>query len=151
MKLRSRARNALDSRLEALRPVDRFHPPPKGWIRAIRDALGMSGAQLARRLGVTPQSVVDMEKSENAAKIRLETLQRAADAMNCTLVYALVPRNGLQIAVEERVREIAREHLSRVSHSMAIEDQAVADGDPEDRIRDFVERSLRERDLWDDV
>lgn len=151
MKLGNRARFALDSRLDVLRPVDRFQAPRKGWIRAIRDALGMTGPQLARRMGITQQSVVDLEKSEGAAKIRLETLRRAADALDCTLVYALVPRNGLQQAVEERARKIAIDHLSRVSHSMAMEDQAVDDDDLEARIQAFIDNSLRDRDIWDDV
>ena len=92
-----------------------------------------------------------MEKSEAAAKIRIETLRRAADALDCNLVYALVPRQGLQHVVEERARNIALNHLSRVSHTMAMEDQAVGNDDLEMRIGDFVESSLRERDIWDEV
>ena len=148
MKLRDRARDALDSRLDWLRPVDRFQPPPKGWIRAIRDALGMSGPQLARRMGITQQSVQDMEKSEAAEKVRLETLRRAADALDCALVYALVPKKQLQQMVEDRARKIAIDHLSRVSHSMAIEDQAVANDDQELRVQEFIDNSLGKRDLW---
>ena len=98
-----------------------------------------------------PQSIVDMEKSESADKIRLETLRRAADALDCTLVYALVPRKNLANTVEQRAREIALEQLTRISHSMAIEDQAVIDGDLEDRIREFIDKSLNERDLWNDA
>lgn len=151
MKLRNRAREALDSRLGELRPTDQYLAPPKGWIRAIRDAIGMTRPQLARRMGIKPQSVEAMEKSEGAAKIQLETLRRAADALDCNLVYALVPRHGLQQVVEERARKIALNHLSRVSHTMALEDQAVGNDDLETRIRDFVESSLRERDIWDKV
>ena len=61
-----RARKALDRRIAHMRPVDRFVVPPKGWVRAIRDAIGMSGLQLARRMGVTPQSVLNLEQSEAA-------------------------------------------------------------------------------------
>ena len=53
---RKRARQRLDERLMALKPVDRFKPPPRGWVRAIRDAIGMTGAQLASRLGLEPGS-----------------------------------------------------------------------------------------------
>ena len=102
-------------------------------------------------MGITPQSVQAMEKSEGAAKIQIETLRRAADALDCNLVYALVPRQGLQHVVEERARKIAVNHLSRVSHTMAMEDQAVDKDDLETRISDFVESSLRQRDIWDDV
>ena len=145
-----RARAALDRRLDAFRPVERFAVPPKGWVRAIRDALGMSGAQLGDRLGVTPQSVLDLEKSEAAGTARLETLQRAAAAMDCALVYALVPRRTLAETVRDRARMIARRELGGVSHSMAMEDQATGEDDLDERIDRFVEEVLRERDLWRD-
>ena len=62
--VRERARQRLDERLTVLKPESRFAPPPKGWMRAIRDAIGMSGAQFAARLGIKPPSVIDLEKSE---------------------------------------------------------------------------------------
>ena len=88
---RQRARQRLDGRLAALKPEDRFKAPPKGWIRAIRDALGMTGVQFARRLRIRPQSVDALEQSEATGSIQLKTLRRAAEALDCTLVYALVP------------------------------------------------------------
>ena len=70
-------------------------PPPKGWIRAIRDAVGMTGGQLASRLGIRPQTVAALEKSEAAGSIQLSTLRRVAEAMDCTLVYAkMVPTSA---------------------------------------------------------
>src|SRR4029079_14724254 len=91
-----RARQRLDERLAPLEPADRFRPPPKGWIRAIRDALGMTGVQLASRLGVRPQTLNLIEKSEAEGTIQLKTLRRAAEALDCTLVYALVPKGSLE-------------------------------------------------------
>ena len=79
-------RERLDARLDQLKPVDRFKSPPKGWIKALREALGMSGAQFAKRLGVSPQTASAMEKSEVNASIKLETLRKAAEALDCTLV-----------------------------------------------------------------
>jgi predicted DNA-binding mobile mystery protein A len=92
---RTKARHRLDERLSPLRPVDRYAVPPKGWVRAIRDALGMTGVQLAKRLGISPQSADAMERSEASGAIKLETLRRAAEALDCTLVYALVPNKSL--------------------------------------------------------
>lgn len=145
----SRPKSTLDKRLSDLRPVERFAAPPKGWVRAIRDAIGMSGGQLARRLGMTPQSVADLEKSEAAGKASLETLRRAAAAMDCALVYALVPRTSLEEMVRGRARAIALRELGGVAHSMAIEDQQAPD-DLEARIERFIRESLRDRDLWED-
>ena len=124
--------------------------PPKGWIRAIRDALGMSGSQLGRRLGITAQTVQDLEKSEATGKTQLNSLRKAADAMDCVLVYALVPGDGLEAMVERRACSLAFEALRRVSRSMALEDQQVADHEFDTRIQRYIETSLRDRDLWDE-
>ena len=74
---RARARQRLDERLQSLRPTDRFRPPPKGWVRAVRDALGMTGVQFASRLKIRPQSVEALERSEATGAIQLQTLRRA--------------------------------------------------------------------------
>ena len=145
-----RARAALDKRLNGLRPTDQLAVPPKGWVRAIRDALGMSGAQLARRMDITPQSLNGLERSEANETIRLETLRKAAAALDCQLVYALVPNKPLENVVAERARARALEAIGGVSHSMAMEDQKVLDDDLEERIRIFVSATLRDRDLWED-
>lgn len=144
-----RARAALDKRLSPIRPTDRFTTPPKGWVRAIRDALGMSGAQLARRMEISPQAVASLEQSEASDSIRLETLRKAAAALDCELVYALVPNTSLEDMVAKRARELALEAIGGVSHSMAMEDQRVADDDLEERIAIFIRETLRDRDLWE--
>ena len=102
--IRRRVRERLDGRLASLKPEERFRPPAKGWVRAIRDALGMSGVQFARRLNVRPPSVASLEASEESGTIQLKTLRRAAEALDCTLVYALVPNDTLQGAVHARAR-----------------------------------------------
>lgn len=147
---RQRARKRLDERFEPLHPIERFAPPPRGWVRAIRDAIGMTGAQLARRLGVTAQSVLDLERSEAAETVQLKTLRRAAEALDCTLVYTLVPRTSLDDAVHVRAQHLAASTLRRVAHSMALEDQAVREDQAEERLRRFVESAIRRRDLWED-
>lgn len=149
--LRAKARQRLDERLSSLKPESRFAPPPKGWIRAIRDALGMSGAQFASRLKMRPQSIVDLEKSEATGSIQLKTLQRAADALDCMLVYALVPKTSLDGAVRARARQIATRDLRRVDHTMKLEAQGVEDRDIEARIESYIRDTLNERDLWNEL
>jgi predicted DNA-binding mobile mystery protein A len=147
---RERARKHLDDRLSHLKPEDQFAAPPKGWIRAIRDALGMSGVQLAARLGVRPQTVDALEKSEAGGTIQLKTLQRAAEALDCTLVYALVPRTSLKDMVQSRARSLALRDLDRVGHTMKLEAQEVAAANQEMRIEDYIRNVLRDRDLWNE-
>ena len=144
---RRRARRALDQRLASLPDRQRLRPPPRGWVRAIRDAIGMSGVQLAGRLGVRPQSVDALEKSEAAGTIRLDTLRRAAEAMDCTLVYALVPNTSLEAAVAARARAVALRDLAGIDHTMRLEDQLPSE-DIEDRIRAHIDEILDDRDLW---
>jgi predicted DNA-binding mobile mystery protein A len=148
--VRARARRRLDERLSPLKSDHRFRPPPKGWVRAIRDALGMSGVQFAARLGVRPQSVEAMEKSEAAGSIRLDTLRRAAEALDCTLVYALVPKTSLHDAVGRRARTIALRSLRQTAHSMRLEAQETGDAEAEDRIDAYIRDLLRDRDIWNE-
>ncbi|MBA3067437.1 MAG: mobile mystery protein A [Hyphomonas sp.] len=145
-----RARAVLDRRLNGFRPTAHLAAPPKGWVRAIRDSLGMSGAQLARRMNITPQSLNGLEQSEASETIRLETLRKAAAALGCQLVYALVPNKPLEQIVDEQARAKALEAIGSVSHSMAMEDQKVLDDDLEERLQIFISQTLRDRDLWED-
>jgi predicted DNA-binding mobile mystery protein A len=141
-----RARESLDDRLVPLRSADRHNPPARGWIRAIRDALGMSGDHLGKLLGVRRQSLADIELSEAKGTITLDTLRRAAAALDCTLVYALVPNTSLQATVETRARALAHTTLAATAHTMALEDQAVATT-PKD-IESYIHDHISERQLW---
>ena len=143
-----RARKRLDERLIAFKQVRQESRPPKGWIRAIRDALGMSGPQLGKRMGISTQSIEQMEKSEAADTIQLRTLKRAAEALDCTLVYALVPNTSLEAIVKTRAREIALRDLGRVSHTMKLEAQGTNNRDLEERIDAYIRDTLNDRDLW---
>ena len=134
-----------------MKPEDRYRPPPKGWIRAIRDALGMSGAQLGRRMGVKAQSVADIEKSEVSGTIQLKTLRRVAEALDCVVVYALVPRSSLNDMVQRKARKVASQELDRVAHTMDLEAQGLLQGEREEQIEAYVHNHLRERDLWEDT
>lgn len=126
----SRAREALERRLTPWRQMpQRTARPHGGWVRAIREALGMTTNDLATRMGVAQSSVTRLEKSEKARTIRLDTLARAADAMECDLVYALVPRRPLDDIVAAQAGRRAMEQLRRLDHTMALEEQEL------DRVR----------------
>jgi predicted DNA-binding mobile mystery protein A len=147
---RRRARQRLDERFGPLKPAERFRAPPKGWVRAMRDALGMSGVQFARRLGVRPQSVEALEASEANGTIQLKTLRRAAEALDCSLVYMVVPNDSLEAAVRARARKIALRDLGRVAHTMRLEAQETEDADLEARVEAYIRENIKERDLWNE-
>lgn len=110
----------------------------------------MSGVQLAKRLRTRPQNVEALEKSEASGTIKLNTLRRAAEVLDCRLVYALVPNSSLEGAVAERARKIAIHDLGRVAHTMALEAQGTGDADLETRIESYIRDELRDRDLWNE-
>ena len=146
------ARKQLDNRLNLLRNNESFARPPRGWIKAIRESLGMTTRQLARRIGVVQSRTVDIEKAEVSGSITLNTLQRAARALDCELVYALVPGNPLETMVEERATRIAKRRLEQTAHSMALEDQSVNEEGKEEQINELV-RQLTQKSgsaLWED-
>jgi predicted DNA-binding mobile mystery protein A len=101
--------------------------PSAGWIQAIRTALGMTTRQLAARLGVSQSTLVSLEKSEADDRITLQSLRKVADALDCDLQYTLVPRSPLKKRVEERAEQVAKNRVTRVWHSMRLEDQAPTD------------------------
>ena len=88
-------RAELDAQLGRAKVLIPDERPARGWVRAIRDALGMSSTELAARMGVTQSWIPAMERNEVDGSIRLDTLRRAADALDCDVVYTLVPRTSL--------------------------------------------------------
>lgn len=142
----------LDKRFSSLRPLAKLQRPPKGWLRAIRDALGMTTVQYARRLGVSQPRIIELEKSEQGGSVTLNTLQRAAEALGCRLVYVLVPERPLAEVVRERAELIAERQSKAVEQTMRLEDQAVKDKRAaralrEQAIEDLLKRPAR---LWDE-
>ena len=150
----NRARNAaqsrmhLDERRKELGPVTRYSPPLRGWIKAMREALGMTTAQLAKRLGIKQPSVVAIEQSEAKGTIELATLRRVAEALDCTLVYALVPNKPLETTIRDRARAFGRRRRGPVEHSMLLEDQRVRGKDAEAQLDEIV-RETNPRLFWD--
>ena len=143
-------RRQLDRQLQAAAD---FGPTPKsGWIRTIREALGMSLTQMAKRIGVVKSVASGFERREREGGLTLKSLRRAADALECDLVYTLVPREGsLAKTIESRALAIAMARVARTSHSMDLENQ-----DTRARLEDAIEDVKRElmtsdiQILWDE-
>jgi predicted DNA-binding mobile mystery protein A len=142
----------LDQRFRSLRSLSESPRPPKGWVRAVRDALGMTSAQLGRRLKVSQPRIVEIEQAEVSGSLTLHSLQRAAEALGCRLVYALVPEKPLADVIRKRAEEIADRRSSAVEHTMRLEDQAVSDKKAARDLRERMieELMLRPARLWDE-
>jgi predicted DNA-binding mobile mystery protein A len=143
-----RSRESLRSRFDELGRVKAFAAPARGWIKAIREGLGMSTQQLARRLNISQPSVTALEQSEAKGSIELASLRRVAEALDCKLVYALVPNRPLDAMVRDRARAFLRRRREPIEHSMALEDQKVSVRDLEARLDEII-RETNPRLFWD--
>ncbi len=141
----------LDKTLSLFDSAKNIQPPVKGWIRAVREALGMSGKQLAQRLKVSQPRIPQLEQDEASGSVMLKTMQQVAEAMDCVFVYALVPRTSLKEAIRVQARKVAAERMQRVSHTMLLEAQGLSAEEAQASIDAAVEELMREmpRELWE--
>jgi len=125
--------------------------PVKGWVRAIREALGMSGKQLASRLNVSQPRISKLEQDELSGVVSLKTMRQAAEAMDCVFVYAFVPRSTLDETVRAQARKVAVARMQRVSHTMLLEAQSLAEEEQRASLDAAVEELVREmpKELWE--
>jgi len=150
---RDLARKHLDKRLSQWRSTSEFACPPRGWIRAIREAIGMTAAQLAARLNVSQPRVFALENNEVRGALTLETISRVAQGLNCTFVYALVPNTSLEDMVMVQAQKKVAERLARVDHTMKLEAQGLSGAEIAAERERIVNEILKGnlRGLWDEA
>ena len=149
---RSTARRQLDKRLISMQNMELFMRPPRGWLKAIREALGMTTAQLGRRLGVVQSRVVAIEQAETKGTITLNSLEKAAQALDCRLVYALMPRQPLEDIVEQRASLLAKSRLKSTGHTMTLEAQGVDATDESEQLKRLIQQLVEKSGskLWEE-
>ena len=126
--------------------------PRIGWIASIRQALGMSKTQLAKRINVARQSLGALEANELKETITLASMRNVADALGCDLQYVLVPRKPLEKLIAEQALKRARKKLGRVNQSQALEASAIEAESLSRAITDLAREIevKRPADLWND-
>ncbi len=126
--------------------------PKEGWIRTVRKALGMSGAQLARRLGVTRALVSNTERAELSGGVTIKAMQQMAGAMDCQFVYAIVPAGPVQDMINRRAMEKALAVVETANKHMALEAQSLSKEQIDFEIRRLQQELLNRlpADLWND-
>ena len=144
----SLSRRRLDERLQGFARIPHVEVPGRGWIKAIRESLGMTTTQLAKRLGISQPSVIALEQSEAKRTIELASLHRVAEALDCRLVYALVPKTTLELAVREKALAFDRRRRAPVEHSMLLENQGVNERASDVTVDEIV-RETNPRRFWD--
>ena len=149
---RQMARQNLDRRFASIGKINNFARPSRGWIKAIREALGMTAAQFGQRLGVTQQRALAIEQAEARNAITLDTLERSAQALGCRLVYTLVPHEPLEAMVKNQSLAAAKKQLERTQHTMALEAQSLERTDDRDMLLRLA-RALTEKSgskIWEE-
>jgi predicted DNA-binding mobile mystery protein A len=141
----------ISAQVKALSKPSLKQTPAKGWIRSIRDALGMSSYQLAKRLGVSQMTVIDWEQRESKGTITIQSLKKVADALQCDLVYALVPRKPLGRILEDRAIQRAEASVEQIRHSMTLENQGTSSTYKKRAVKETARQLLEgnSRRLWD--
>jgi predicted DNA-binding mobile mystery protein A len=152
IKYKRLAREQLDKTLKRFEALKATAVPAKGWIRAIRDTLGMSGKQLAKRMGVNQQRIARMERDERPGKITVKTLQAAAEAMDCIFVYGLVPRDTLEQTIQNQAKRLAKIQAARGNQLMRLENQELGETEKEMAFKELVEEIVRTmpKSLWEE-
>lgn len=143
-------RQQLETQLERWRAVP--PRPREGWIKSIRKALGMPASALASRLRVSSGTLTNLERAERQGTISLRSLREAAEALDCELVYALVPRTTLDEVLRQRALRVVDALMRKTTHTMSLEDQGVSERETK-RQREALAAQLvlsLDRRLWID-
>lgn len=136
-------------KLSVYKGLSHLARPSKGWIRVIREALGMTTSQLAQRLGITQSSVVRFEQAEVNDAITLKSLKTIAEALDCELVYAIIPKSSLEKTIEEQAKKIAKIKVDEVAHNMSLEDKKPTQKQVNEIYQQLLEQLKKKRkNLW---
>lgn len=144
-------RKSLDLKLRAFSKALSMTPPKSGWIRAVRESIGMTTVQLAKRMGIQQSGATLLENRELTKKVSLDILQRAAHAMNCELVYAIVPKESLEQVVDLQAQKAAKKILQRTTHTMELEQQGAGVAETNLHLEELVMelKNNLDRRLWE--
>ncbi len=121
--------------------------PLQGWIKTIRELLGMTTIQFAKRLKVSQPRLTFIEKNEK--NLKLSTMEKIADELNCDFVYALVPREKVNDIIYNRAKEKALNIVTKVNNNMSLENQL---SENKEILEDTIEYLISKKatKIWDE-
>lgn len=130
--------------------VTSLEPPHKGWICALRESLGMTTSQLAKRIGISQSALFQHEKREQAGAITIQTLRKVAAGLNCKLVYSFVPNEDLEKFIDRNAEKKALGLLQKTEHTMALEDQSISESESQHQLRELIqELKNNPKKIWE--
>ncbi len=146
MNTKKQLRKSYQKKFDLLKP-NIIERPNQGWIKTIRDFFGTTTTQLAKRLGISQSRIVRLEKNEK--NIKISTMEKIADALNCDFVYAFVPRENIDEIIYNQAKKKALEILNKVNTNMGLENQlSNNDKTLEELIQDLISGNIAR--IWDE-
>ena len=144
-------REQLDKKLESLRVFDASGMPKQGWIRTIRDAVGLSARQLGEKAGIDQSRISRLENAEKDGSLKLSSLQKIAQGLNMRFVYGFVAEDSLEQMVRAQAKKIALKRLKQLNATMRLEKQGIPEEEQQKVLGDMVEKILidQPKDFWD--
>ncbi|MBN1951133.1 MAG: mobile mystery protein A [Bacteroidales bacterium] len=143
-------REQLDKKLEPLKVWAKSGLHELGWIKTIREALGMSTSDLARQVGIDQSRISRLENAEVDGNIKLSSLQKIADALDMDFVYGFVPKTTLNDMVRGQAKKLAIQKMQRLDHTMRLEMQELSDDEKQKALADMIDKILIDepKDFW---
>jgi predicted DNA-binding mobile mystery protein A len=145
------SREQLDRKLSPLKDLAISGMPKQGWIRTIREALGMTSGQLAKKAGLGQPRISRLENAEMAGDLKVSSLQKIAKALGMRLVYGFVSEGALEDMVRNQAKKIVLRRMERLDRTMQLEQQGLSDEEKSKAVEDMIDKLLMEnaKDLWD--
>lgn len=145
-------REQLDKKLDSLRAIALSGAPKQGWIKTIREALGLSARQLGGKTGIDQSRISRLENAEKDGSLKLSSLQKIAKGLNMRFVYAFVPEESLEQMVRVQAKKIALKRLNQLNNTMRLEKQGLSGEERKKALEDMVEQIMidQPKDFWDE-
>jgi predicted DNA-binding mobile mystery protein A len=144
-------REQLDKKLDSLKTFSSAGMPKQGWIKTIREALGLSARQLGEKTGIDQSRISRLENAEKDGSLKLSSLQKIAKGLNMRFVYAFVPEESLEQMVRVQAKKIALKKFNQLNNTMRLEKQGLSGEERKKALEDMVEQILidQPKDFWD--
>ncbi|MFC1510063.1 mobile mystery protein A [Candidatus Omnitrophota bacterium] len=144
-------RDQVTKKIEKLQDYNDLGMPASGWIHCIREALGLSMDQLAKKVGIDQSRISRLENAEKKGDLKMSSLKKIAHGLGMSFVYGFVPQNTLEQMVRDQARKIAEEKMKHLDHTMALELQHLSVEDREKALDHMIDKILIEepKDFWD--
>lgn len=134
----------------AAQQLESIQTPSEGWLAVLRKALGMSGAEVAARMGVSRNAVYQAERNERGGAITIAQMRKVASAIGCDVVYAVVPKGSVGEVIRAQALRKAEARIRRAGAHMALEQQSLPGAETQRRIEALAEELVRDMppDFW---